>query len=179
MGYILTKKTIAEVSSQLRKSGCKVIFTHGTFDLFHKGHSDFLNKCKKRGDILIVGAESDKNVKKYKDAWRPIYPEHHRADILANHSATDFVFINDEYPDDQKKNDTYYINLYKKLNPSEITFGRNFSYKKGMQKRAQMLKTTKYTQVNAIVKDEINSTTSVIEKIKRIHLEELNKNDKK
>ena len=53
MGYYLKQKTIVDVAHQLRILNKKVVFTHGTFDLFHAGHSYFLNQSKKEGDILI------------------------------------------------------------------------------------------------------------------------------
>jgi len=38
----------------------------GTFDIFHKGHTDFLKQAKKYGDYLIVIVARDKTVKKVK-----------------------------------------------------------------------------------------------------------------
>jgi len=47
-----------------------VVYTAGTWDLFHRGHVNILRKSKELGDILIVGVSTDKLVKKYKK----IYP---------------------------------------------------------------------------------------------------------
>lgn len=38
----------------------------GTFDIFHKGHKNFLEQVWKYGDYLIVVVARDKNVKKIK-----------------------------------------------------------------------------------------------------------------
>jgi len=41
------------------------VITFGTFDLFHIGHLNILNNCKKYGNVLIVGVSSDNlNLKK-------------------------------------------------------------------------------------------------------------------
>jgi D-beta-D-heptose 7-phosphate kinase/D-beta-D-heptose 1-phosphate adenosyltransferase len=74
MGYLLNESTIITIAHQLRTQNKKVIFTHGTYDLFHAGHSYFLTKSKKLGDVLIVGIESDKRVEKFKGKGRPIIP---------------------------------------------------------------------------------------------------------
>jgi len=37
----------------------KIIFTTGTFDLYHYGHLNLLKRAKERGDYLIVGLNSD------------------------------------------------------------------------------------------------------------------------
>jgi len=36
-----------------------VVITFGTFDLLHIGHINMLNRCKDKGDKLIVGVSSD------------------------------------------------------------------------------------------------------------------------
>ncbi|EJU9788322.1 adenylyltransferase/cytidyltransferase family protein, partial [Vibrio vulnificus] len=38
-------------------------YTSGVFDMFHIGHSNFLEECRKYCDILYVAVDSDNRVK--------------------------------------------------------------------------------------------------------------------
>lgn len=69
----------------------KVVFTNGVFDLIHYGHVKLLADCKKLGDILIVGMNSDSSVKKFKGDSRPIIPFKDRSKLLAALNAVDYV----------------------------------------------------------------------------------------
>lgn len=42
------------------------IYTGGTFDLFHKGHVNFLKKCKRFGGKVIVALNTDEFIQEYK-----------------------------------------------------------------------------------------------------------------
>ncbi|HLB51668.1 hypothetical protein A3F07_00550 [candidate division WWE3 bacterium RIFCSPHIGHO2_12_FULL_38_15] len=98
-------------------------FSHGTFDLFHAGHSYFLNQSKKEGDILIVGIDSDEKTGKIKGITRPIIPEKQRIEILLNHKAVDFVFLIDKINYNEEK---FYLEMYDRFFPNIMTYGRNF-----------------------------------------------------
>ena len=50
--------------SRLKKK--KIIYTAGTFDLFHVGHLNILNKAKEMGDYLIVSVSTNELVRSYK-----------------------------------------------------------------------------------------------------------------
>jgi FAD synthetase len=45
---------------------CGKVLVFGTFDIFHKGHENFLRQARKYGDFLIVVVARDKTVKKIK-----------------------------------------------------------------------------------------------------------------
>ncbi len=51
----------------------RVVLTYGTFDLFHVGHLNILNRLKQYGDYLVVGVSTDNfNEKKGKKTIIPI-----------------------------------------------------------------------------------------------------------
>ncbi|WEB81766.1 adenylyltransferase/cytidyltransferase family protein [Vagococcus lutrae] len=71
----------------------KVIgYTAGTFDMFHIGHLNLLKEAKKKCDILIVGVNSDKLVKQYKNK-QPIINENCRSEIVKAIKYVDQVAI--------------------------------------------------------------------------------------
>ena len=94
---IKSLEEILEIVAQAKKEGKKIVTTNGSFDLVHAGHIDLLQKAKSRGDILIVGINSDKSVREYKKKpGRPIVPEKYRAELLAAIEYVNFVFLFDD-----------------------------------------------------------------------------------
>ena len=75
-----------------RQSG-RVVFTNGVFDLLHPGHVDVLIGARTRGDVLVVGLNSDASVKRLKGADRPVRSEGERAYVLAALEAVDAVTL--------------------------------------------------------------------------------------
>lgn len=59
-----------------------VVYTTGTFDLFHVGHLNILKAAKGLGDRLIVGVSTDELVLKYKHQ-KPIMPYEERYRIIS------------------------------------------------------------------------------------------------
>ena len=57
---------LVKLVSSLKKSGKKVVFTNGCFDLLHYGHAKYLEDAGNKGDILIVGVNSDASIKRIK-----------------------------------------------------------------------------------------------------------------
>jgi rfaE bifunctional protein nucleotidyltransferase chain/domain len=86
---------VARVSIE-RKNGAKIVLANGCFDLFHVGHIRYLAGAKALGDCLIVGINSDSQVKKLKGENRPFMPENERAEIIAALRFIDFVTIFNE-----------------------------------------------------------------------------------
>ena len=76
-----------------------IVFTNGCFDILHRGHIEYLSKAANNGDILIVGLNTDKSVKKIKGSGRPYQDEKSRALILASlHFVTAVILFNEETP---------------------------------------------------------------------------------
>jgi glycerol-3-phosphate cytidylyltransferase len=46
----------------------KVLYTGGTFDLFHYGHMNFLRKCAEIADEVVVSLNTDEFILEYKKA---------------------------------------------------------------------------------------------------------------
>ena len=93
---ILKREKLAEKISELRQNGAKIVLANGCFDLFHAGHIRYLSGAKELGDFLIVGINSDEQVKKLKGENRPFMPENERAEIVSAFRFVDFVTIFDE-----------------------------------------------------------------------------------
>jgi len=89
---------ITEFLSQKEKhiSNKSVVFTNGCFDILHPGHLAYLEEAKSKGDILIVGLNSDASIKNLKGKNRPINNVHYRSQMLAGLSSTDFIIVFDE-----------------------------------------------------------------------------------
>ncbi len=68
------------------------IITFGTFDVFHVGHVNILERAKAQGDYLIVGVSSDA-LNFSKKGRNPIYSEHDRMQILGALKCVDEVFV--------------------------------------------------------------------------------------
>ncbi len=95
--------------------GKKVVFTNGCFDILHRGHVSYLNEAKSLGDILVIGINTDKSVKRLKGEDRPVNSEADRAFMLLNLKAVDYVFYFEE-------NDNPY-ELIKKIQPDILVKG--------------------------------------------------------
>ena len=76
-----------------RRSGLKVGFTNGCFDLLHPGHVSLLEQARAACDRLIVGVNSDASVKRLKGADRPINGERERGLMLGSHAVVDLVVV--------------------------------------------------------------------------------------
>jgi D-beta-D-heptose 7-phosphate kinase/D-beta-D-heptose 1-phosphate adenosyltransferase len=81
----------------LRRRGRRVVFTNGVFDLLHPGHVRYLRAAKRLGDILVVGLNSDRSVRRLgKGQDRPLVKQRDRAEVLAALEMVDHVVIFDE-----------------------------------------------------------------------------------
>jgi rfaE bifunctional protein nucleotidyltransferase chain/domain len=93
---IKTLTQIKSIVTRIKARGKKIVFTNGCFDILHVGHIRYLRKAKKQGDVLIVGLNTDRSVKKIKGKKRPVVPEKARAEVLAALEGVDYVVLFDE-----------------------------------------------------------------------------------
>jgi D-beta-D-heptose 7-phosphate kinase/D-beta-D-heptose 1-phosphate adenosyltransferase len=80
----------------LRKSGRKIVFTNGCFDILHVGHVRYLVAARSEGDLLVIGLNSDVSVRSIKGEKRPIVTQDQRAEVLASLEFVDYVVFFDE-----------------------------------------------------------------------------------
>jgi len=59
----------------------KIVYAQGTWDLFHIGHVNILQRARKMATRLIVGVNTDESVKKYKGSY-PVIPYQDRVAML-------------------------------------------------------------------------------------------------
>lgn len=76
-----------------RKNGARVVLANGCFDILHVGHVRYLEGARALGDLLIVGLNSDAQVRALKGEGRPLVPERERAEMIAALRAVDIVTI--------------------------------------------------------------------------------------
>ncbi len=93
---ILVRDELIEQVNSARKSGSKIVLANGCFDLFHVGHIRYLAGAKGLSGFLVVGINSDRQVRRLKGEPRPFMPENERAEILASIRFVDAVTIFDE-----------------------------------------------------------------------------------
>ena len=71
----------------------KKVYTGGTFDLFHKGHVNFLRQCKEIGDYVVVSLNTDEFIHRYKGEY-PVIKYEDRKDVLLSCKYVDEVVPN-------------------------------------------------------------------------------------
>ena len=93
---ILTRAELVKTIDEKRSKNAKIVLANGCFDLFHVGHIRYLAGAKELGDFLVVGINSDKQVRKLKGENRPFMPENERAEIVSALGFVDFVTVFEE-----------------------------------------------------------------------------------
>jgi rfaE bifunctional protein nucleotidyltransferase chain/domain len=154
---ILNSNSDLSFINKLKTENKKIVFTNGVFDIIHRGHIEYLNEAKKLGDILIVGLNSDKSVKKIKGEKRPIVNEVNRSIVLANLKPVDYVIIFDE--------ETPY-NLIQKILPDYLVKGAD--WKEDEIAGSDIVKQNG-GEIKLIKYSENNSSTGIIEKIIQLY----------
>jgi D-beta-D-heptose 7-phosphate kinase/D-beta-D-heptose 1-phosphate adenosyltransferase len=93
---LVPRRALSQLATTLRAKGKRIVTINGSFDILHNGHLYILNEARQRGDVLIVGLNSDASVKSNKGAARPIITERRRAEMLLALRMVDYVHIFDE-----------------------------------------------------------------------------------
>lgn len=92
---VIALKPALERIGKWQRSGLKVGFTNGCFDLLHPGHVSLLAQAAEVCDRLIVGLNSDSSVKRLNKGGpeRPINHEAARAIVLASLANVHMVIV--------------------------------------------------------------------------------------
>ncbi|CAA9567775.1 MAG: ADP-heptose synthase / D-glycero-beta-D-manno-heptose 7-phosphate kinase [uncultured Thermomicrobiales bacterium] len=79
-----------------RRAGRTIVFTNGVFDILHAGHIQLLRRARDLGDLLVVGVNSDRGVRRLKGPTRPINGERDRLALVAALDPVDHAILFDE-----------------------------------------------------------------------------------
>jgi D-beta-D-heptose 7-phosphate kinase/D-beta-D-heptose 1-phosphate adenosyltransferase len=150
---ILTLEDLVTRLGKVRKSGQKIVFTNGCFDIMHVGHVRYLADAGSEGDLLVVGLNSDASVRIIKGDKRPIVRQNHRAEVLASLGCVDFIVIFDE-PDPLK--------LIQTLKPDVLVKGEDWTEDAIVGAQSVKSQGGKIVRISFV---EESSTTAIIEKI--------------
>src|SRR5215813_13293732 len=93
---ILSREELIKIVAQARATDLRVVLANGCFDVLHVGHVRYLAGARNEGDLLIVGINSDEQVRQQKGEGRPVLPETERAEIVAALESVSYVTIFDE-----------------------------------------------------------------------------------
>ena len=113
---ICTAEQVKEKLQRFRQNGKTIVFTNGCFDVLHMGHVSLLAQAKAKGDVLIVGVNSDESIRANKGPDRPVCNQQQRTSVLAGLESVDYVVI---------FNETEPIELLKKLRPDILVKGED------------------------------------------------------
>ncbi len=161
MMQLKSPKIIDNISSLLslvdkeKSKGKSIVFTNGCFDIIHSGHIYVLEQAKSKGDVLIVGLNSDSSIKSFKSPHRPVCSQHDRAYVLSSFLCVDYIYI---FDDDTPEN------LIKDITPDVLVKGKDYEGK-DIAGSKYMLENKKKIEFVDII--EGKSTSAIISRIKK------------
>jgi D-beta-D-heptose 7-phosphate kinase/D-beta-D-heptose 1-phosphate adenosyltransferase len=90
-GKLRTLEQVAVEAEAVRRTGGRVVFTNGCFDIIHTGHISLLERAAAFGDMLVIGLNTDESVARLKGPRRPVNPLDDRARVLGALACVDAV----------------------------------------------------------------------------------------
>jgi rfaE bifunctional protein nucleotidyltransferase chain/domain len=108
----------AELEARIAALPRPLVFTHGVFDILHRGHASYLAQARALGASLVVGVNSDASVRMLgKGDDRPINTEADRQALLAALESVDLaVMFTEQTP----------VNLIEKIHPDIYVKGGDY-----------------------------------------------------
>ena len=115
---IIAPENLESLLTYWRLKDYRIVFTNGCFDILHRGHIAYLSQTAALGDVVVVGLNTDRSVKRIKGKNRPVQDEYSRALILASLKQVTGVCFFDE--------DTPY-NLIAQVKPDVLVKGGDYT----------------------------------------------------
>jgi D-beta-D-heptose 7-phosphate kinase/D-beta-D-heptose 1-phosphate adenosyltransferase len=125
------------------------VFTNGCFDILHSAHIELFKFCKSKGDLVIVGLNSDDSIKRLKGVKRPINSLKERIAMLNAIDYVDFIVVFDQ--------DTP-LELIKQIQPDYLIKGGDYKIE-NIVGRDYAKKTIIFNYINGL------STTNIVNRI--------------
>ena len=141
-----------------KHKGQKLVLGGGAYDILHQGHIDYLRDIKALGDVLVMAVKSDAEIRSYKEDGRPIQNEDVRAAILDAIRYVDYVLIAPEGK--EGATEPPLLAVARELKP-DIVVTANEKWRA----HADELKGLGI-ELKIVPIEKVNSTTSIIERIK-------------
>ncbi|MFQ5965355.1 MAG: D-glycero-beta-D-manno-heptose 1-phosphate adenylyltransferase [Candidatus Scalinduaceae bacterium] len=103
-----------------RRNSEKIVFTNGCFDILHIGHVEYLKFSRNRGDVLVVGLNTDKSIREQKGHNRPFVAEDERSRLVSALEDVSYVVLFDELTPEK---------LIRKIKPDVLVKGEDWREK--------------------------------------------------
>ena len=135
------------------------VYTGGTFDLFHRGHVNFLRQCKEIGNYVVVSLNTDDFIYRYKGKY-PVISYEDRKEVLLSCKYVDEVIPNSDGEDSKP--------AITSVMPKFVIIGSDWAkkdYYKQMNFTQQWLDDNGYVLIYIPYTDSI-STSLIKEKLK-------------
>ncbi|HEX8204945.1 MAG TPA: adenylyltransferase/cytidyltransferase family protein [Solirubrobacteraceae bacterium] len=146
---------LSKTVAHLKGIGLKIVLTSGSFDLIHLGHVKYLAKAKEKGDVLVVGVDSDAKIRTRKGEDRPMVPEQERLEMLAHQRPVDLLYLK---PDEEER-----WALIKAVEPDVLVLTTDHSYTEAEQAELEEI-------VGSIEVIERQATITTSERIRQLHM---------
>ncbi|HYF10625.1 MAG TPA: adenylyltransferase/cytidyltransferase family protein [Candidatus Paceibacterota bacterium] len=153
--YISNYKRLGVLVKHWKQLGLRIVLTSGSWDLFHVGHAEYLERAKELGDLLIVGVDSDEKVRARKGPHRPVVPEKERVSILCHLRHVDAVTLK---PLKESPNA-----LIKLVRPDVLVMSKSTKHKPG-----DIREKKKYVGRIALLQPQAQTSTSA--KVRLLHV---------
>jgi D-beta-D-heptose 7-phosphate kinase/D-beta-D-heptose 1-phosphate adenosyltransferase len=119
LGKIRTLEQLLPELAAYRKQGQRIAFTNGCFDILHAGHISFLRASRQAGDLLVVGLNSDRSIRRIKGPGRPVNNQDDRLMVLSELQSVDYLVLFDQ--------DTP-LKLIKAIRPDALVKGADYRH---------------------------------------------------